>query len=78
MEPMYNKDNIYKGKIDLIIVPGVGFDQNNNRLGYGKGFYDHFLKNKNIFKIGICFKEQLLDEIPVNEYDIKMDLIITN
>ena len=75
-EPM--EENHYDGKIDLIIVPGVCFDKNNNRLGFGKGYYDKYLANKNIKKIGICFKEQLLDNLPADINDIKMDLSITD
>ena len=67
----------YLGNIDLIIVPGVGFDKELNRLGYGKGYYDKYLSGKNIYKIGVCFKEQIVDSLPVDKYDIKMDLVIT-
>ena len=61
----------------VIIVPALLFDKNNNRLGYGGGYYDRFLKNKNIYKIGICFSEFLIDKIDVLEHDIKMDEVIT-
>lgn len=74
MEPIGEE---YKD-IDLIIVPGVAFDKNNNRLGYGRGYYDKYLSNKDIYKIGICYSEQLIDKIEVEEHDIKMDLIITD
>ena len=67
----------YNGDIHLIIVPGVAFDESMNRLGYGKGYYDKFLSNKNIYKIGICFDRQLINKLPTNNYDIKMDMIIT-
>lgn len=65
--------------IDLVIVPGVVFDQNLNRIGYGKGFYDNFLSSikKSILKIGVCYDFQLYDNIPSNKSDIKMDLIVT-
>ena len=64
--------------IDLIIVPGVAFDKDNNRLGYGRGYYDKYLKDKDLYKIGICYQEQLVDLLPVDKYDIKMDMVITN
>lgn len=64
--------------IDLVIVPGVAFDLNNNRLGRGKGYYDCFLKNVNAKKIGICFSFQMLENIPAEEHDVKMDAIITD
>ena len=69
---------IEEKNIDLMIIPGVAFDKDNNRLGYGRGYYDKYLKDKNIYKIGICFHEQLVDNIEVEEHDIKMDLIITD
>ena len=63
--------------IDLIIVPGVAFDINNNRLGRGKGYYDQFLRMTQAKKMGICFPFQMLKEIPTENHDIKMDAIIT-
>ncbi len=63
--------------IDMIFVPGVAFDKKNNRMGRGKGFYDRFLIKTNALKIGICFDFQLFDNIPNNEFDIKMDYIFT-
>ncbi len=62
----------------VMIVPGVAFDRSNNRLGYGGGFYDRYLSIHKIYTIAICFKEQLLDEICTEEYDIKMDEVITD
>ena len=65
--------------LDLVLVPGVAFDKNLNRIGYGKGFYDIFLENldSSILKVGVCYDFQLFDSIPANSHDIKMDLIIT-
>ncbi len=64
-------------KESIIIVPGLLFDKFNNRLGYGGGYYDKFLENKKIYKIGLCYKEFLVNELSVLEHDIKMDLVIT-
>ena len=48
-EPLGLKEKLYtKNKIDLMIVPGVGFDKDNNRIGFGKGYYDKYLENTNI------------------------------
>ena len=74
------KDNLIPNdEIELIIVPGVCFDLKRNRLGFGGGYYDRFLENKNMNIIGICFDEQLSKDefIPANETDIKMNKIIT-
>ena len=64
--------------IDFIIVPGVAFDNQKNRLGRGKAYYDKLLKNTKAFKAGVCFGFQLLDSVPVNSFDEKMDLVITD
>ena len=61
----------------VIIVPGLLFDKEGNRLGYGGGYYDRFLKNKDFYKIGICFSDFLVDKIEIEEHDIKMNLVIT-
>jgi len=63
--------------IDLIVVPGVAFDNQNNRMGRGRAYYDKLLRTTNCEKIGICFKFQLLEKVPTDEYDIKMDLVIS-
>lgn len=65
--------------IDVVIVPGVAFDLKRNRLGFGAGYYDRFLSKvrSDCAKIGICYESQLTDDIPVNQHDIKMDMIIT-
>jgi len=67
---------LYKGTIDLAIVPGQAFDTKGHRLGRGKGFYDKFLSSFNGFKIGICFDFQLQEYIPHEEFDISMNLVV--
>ena len=66
---------------DIIFVPLVAYDDNLNRLGYGGGFYDRYLKKidnlKKIYKIGLGFSYQELKKIPTNKHDKKLDLIIT-
>jgi 5-formyltetrahydrofolate cyclo-ligase len=64
--------------IDLIIVPGLAFDRQGNRLGRGKGFYDRFLSRISTPRIGLCFQDQLLEEVPFNKEDIPMDKLITD
>ncbi|MFO7655748.1 MAG: 5-formyltetrahydrofolate cyclo-ligase [Bacteroidales bacterium] len=63
-------------EIDMVIVPGVAFDRKNNRLGYGKAYYDRLLPYIKAFKIGICFDIQLVELIPVTPSDIRMDMVI--
>lgn len=62
--------------IDLCIVPVLAVDNNGNRLGKGKGYYDRFLsKYPNCEKVAVAFKEQVLDSVVTDEHDIKMDRI---
>ena len=64
--------------IDTIILPMLGFDRKGGRIGYGAGYYDRFLsKNPGLRKIGIAFACQEVDNLPVDENDIRMDAIIT-
>ena len=65
------------GIIDLAIVPGVAFDQHGHRLGRGKGYYDKTLCKIAAPKIGVCFSFQLLDTLPTQKHDIKMDYIFS-
>ncbi len=63
-------------RIDLVLVPGVAFDRLQNRLGRGKGYYDKILSQTNTYKLGVCFDFQFLDQLPVEEHDIKMSQVI--
>lgn len=64
-------------KIDLIIVPGVAFDKKRNRVGFGKGYYDRLLISRKAKAFAIAYEFQVLEEVPAQEHDIKMDMIIT-
>jgi 5-formyltetrahydrofolate cyclo-ligase len=64
-------------EIDLILVPGVAFDIENNRMGRGKAYYDKLLSSLKAFKLGVCFDFQLLQSVPTDEHDIKMDRILS-
>ena len=62
----------------LMILPGLAFDERGKRLGYGGGFYDRFLKeHKCCTKMGIGFEFQCVEEVPGNEQDIDVDMIVT-
>jgi 5-formyltetrahydrofolate cyclo-ligase len=64
---------------ELLIVPLLGFDVNCNRIGYGKGFYDNYIRNnKSAITIGVAFSYQEVTEgIAVDEYDEKLNYIVT-
>lgn len=66
-----------KKYLDYVIVPIVAFDDRLYRIGYGKGYYDHFLKDLDVIKIGVAFDCQKVNQIEIDENDIKLDLIIT-
>ena len=64
-------------KISAVLVPGIAFDANNYRLGYGKGYYDHLLpKMKHAVSIGIGFLEQKIDRFPLDVWDHPLDQLM--
>ena len=64
--------------IDLIIIPGVVFDESGNRIGHGKGYYDRLLNDsRNIPSVGLAFEFQIVDNIESEKHDEKIDVIIT-
>lgn len=78
LEP--NKNN-KKVKPQVVIVPLVAYDQNKNRLGYGRGFYDRFLNKisnqKKVLSLGMAFSFQRVKKIPTEKHDKKLDYILT-
>ena len=72
--------------IDLVIIPGTGFDHKGNRLGYGGGYYDKLLcmesrelsEVEHITTVALAFEEQIGNEIPSEPHDIKVDMIVTD
>lgn len=76
LEPQTN-EKIAPDELDVIIVPIVAFDKNKHRIGYGKGYYDRYLKQTPAKKIGIAFSFQEVDEILVDPFDVDCDIVIT-
>ena len=79
LEPKNSNNNIIP---DLVLVPLLAFDNNLNRIGYGKGYYDRALKKINNIKkksifIGIAFSFQKSAKVPTNKHDVKLDYIFT-
>ncbi|MBQ9715289.1 MAG: 5-formyltetrahydrofolate cyclo-ligase [Clostridia bacterium] len=66
-----------KTDIDLVVVPGSVFDKNLNRMGYGKGFYDRYFVGTRAKRVALAFDCQIVDEVPVDVYDVKMHCIVT-
>ena len=76
-EPLSNKIKFP----DILLVPLVAYDESNNRIGYGGGFYDRYINKlkryKKIVTIGLAYSFQKVKKIPVDENDVKLDFIIT-
>ncbi|XP_043101145.1 5,10-methenyltetrahydrofolate synthetase (5-formyltetrahydrofolate cyclo-ligase) [Puntigrus tetrazona] len=76
------EEALASGGLDLILVPGLGFDKKGNRLGRGKGFYDTYLERCRTHPkgkphtIALAFKEQLCDEVPAGEHDFLIDEVL--
>ncbi len=80
LEPKESSIRIRDPKtIDLIVIPGLSFDKIGNRLGYGAGYYDYYLKRvrTDCYQVAITFSYQLVDQIPIEEHDIPIPHIIT-
>ncbi|KMT23093.1 5-formyltetrahydrofolate cyclo-ligase [Clostridium cylindrosporum] len=76
MEPP--TDNLLdRDELDIVFVPGVGFDKRGFRIGYGAGYYDRFLNDYKGIKVGVCFELQMVEYAYNDEHDIAMDYIIT-
>lgn len=68
---------VFQGKIDVIIVPGLAFDQQHYRLGYGGGYYDSFLaEHPNALSIGVCYPFQKIVKVPRESHDARLDLLL--
>lgn len=80
LEPKDVDKNKIGKDFDLIIMPGVAFDRNGNRIGYGGGYYDKYISSINYksIKLALAYDFQILNNIESEEHDIKVDFIITS
>lgn len=77
-EPIPNVEReVNKNEIDLLIVPGIVFDSNGYRIGFGGGYYDRFLVDYHHMKTSLASKIQLVPEIPREQHDIAVDFLVT-
>ena len=65
------------GILDLVLVPGLAFDANGNRVGYGRGYYDRFLGRVAAPLVGLVPNALLIEEVPMDEHDVPVDLVLT-
>lgn len=87
-EPLVSEDRrVTLKEIDLVIIPGTGFDTKGTRLGYGGGYYDRLLSYESrelskgedhIVTIALAFEEQMGEDIPAEVHDINVDIIVTD
>jgi 5-formyltetrahydrofolate cyclo-ligase len=82
LEPVSGEEAIpSNNNTNLILVPGLAFDKNKNRIGYGKGYYDQFFEKYSkvpMTKIALAYDFQVLEQIPHETFDIKVDKVLTN
>lgn len=78
IEEPVGDDTVDIDKIELIIVPGVAYDRDGNRVGRGKGFYDRLLARCRATTIGVGYDFQIVDAIDVDAHDAPVDIIITD
>jgi len=76
-EKIKNNNEVYD--LDIIVVPGLVFSKDGYRIGYGGGYYDKFLSkvSNEVKKVGIVYSDFVVNDLPVDEYDLPVDLIMT-
>lgn len=81
MEPRPERTRLAElEEVNCIIVPGVAFDKKNYRIGHGIGYYDRFLKkfDPTVLKIGLAFSFQVIQTVPAEAHDVKLDMVLTD
>lgn len=78
-EPDQHSERIGLDQIDLLLLPGVAFDRRGFRLGYGRGYFDRYLASGrfNGIKVGLAYDFQVLDQLPAEGHDQRVDLLVT-
>ena len=77
LEPTTHSEHCAPTDIDLAIIPGVAFDLTGHRIGYGMGYYDQLNRQLTCPKIGLAYSVQSVDNIPAEEHDQQVDMLIT-
>lgn len=79
LEPSSDAELVSIADIDAFAIPGLSFDRQGNRLGWGKGHYDHTLaQNSRALRVGLCFQEQIEPSLPHDSNDQSMDWVVTD
>ena len=75
--PVYDFEALASRDLAIAVIPGVVFDRDGYRVGYGKGYYDRFLRAFSGVKIGLCYAEGILQKVPRGRFDLNVDMIVT-
>ena len=76
-EPDESCEKFVSARHALCVIPAIAFDRQGYRLGYGKGYYDRYLTDPSIVKVGFVYHELLVDKLPRGRFDLACDLVIT-
>lgn len=76
-EPDGQSPLVKASEIGFAIIPGMAFDARGGRLGRGKGYYDRLLPELECPKAGVAYAHQLVEAVPMEEHDVRMDMVIT-
>jgi 5-formyltetrahydrofolate cyclo-ligase len=76
-EPVSHAAQLYRKRVDFILVPGVAFDLAGHRLGRGRGYYDQLLEVLEGTTCGVAFDQQIRNLVPIEPHDVRLDCILT-
>ncbi|MEJ7622030.1 MAG: 5-formyltetrahydrofolate cyclo-ligase [Aquificaceae bacterium] len=76
LEPSKGKE-VRPEEVELSLIPGIAFDKAGYRIGYGKGYYDRLFERLGGLKVGVCYEFQVLEEVPRDDWDMPVDLVVT-
>ena len=77
LEPSEEAETILPADVDFAVIPGMAFDPDGRRMGRGGGFYDRLLPLLDCPKVGVCFKCQRVERVPVEEFDFIVDSVLS-
>lgn len=77
LEPLATAPVVRPAELDLVVIPGVGFDREGYRLGWGGGFYDRYLPGVQGAKVGLAFSVQIVEQLPREAHDVRLDGVVT-
>ena len=80
-EPVTSAQAAEAGGIDVVLTPGVAFDESGRRVGRGAGCYDRFFARNDLMEgilaVGVCFEAQILEAVPADDHDVQLGAIVT-